>query len=135
MHCAGDYSYEVTAEDCITKTGEFSRGEAKKAVTVTLDGVIGDGAGRQGHLLSTAKRALGISAQRGQQRCEKVCGRSVKLSGDIDLQNMSWTPIGLSWTSPFRGHLDGAGHTISGLNVTNARTLLRIFGCLWTMRR
>lgn len=43
---------------------------------------------------------------------------------------MSWTPIGQSWTSPFRGHFDGAGHTISGLNVTNARTYYGFFGCL-----
>ena len=36
--CSGDYSYEVTAKDCITKTGTFKVANAAQTVTVTLDG-------------------------------------------------------------------------------------------------
>lgn len=50
-----------------------------------------------------------------------------RLTADIDLGNTEWIPIGYtnSITSSkihysFRGHFDGDGHTVSGLNVTNS---------------
>lgn len=127
--CSGDYSYEVTAEDCITKTGKFKvEGEAK-TVAVTLDGVTGDGSASNPYIIGS-KEALVYFAQQVNSGVTKYVKGHVKLSSNIDLQDMSWTPIGPSWTSPFRGHFDGAGHTISGLNVTNARTYYGFFGCL-----
>ncbi len=127
--CSGDYSYEVTAEDCITKTGKFKvEGEAK-TVTVTLDGVTGDGSASSPYIIGS-KEALVYFAQQVNSGVKKYVEGHVKLSSNIDLQDMSWTPIGPSWTSPFRGHFDGAGYTISGLNVTNARTYYGFFGCL-----
>ena len=127
--CSGDYSYEVTAEDCITKTGKFKvEGEAK-TVAVTLDGVTGDGSAAKPFVIDS-KEALVYFAQQVKSGVKKYVEGHVKLSSNIDLQDMSWTPIGPSWTSPFRGHFDGAGYTISGLNVTNARTYYGFFGCL-----
>ena len=127
--CSGDYSYEVTAEDCITKTGEFEvEGEAK-TVTVTLEAVTGDGSASSPYIIGS-KEALVYFAQQVNSGVKKYVDGHVKLSGNIDLQDMSWTPIGPNWTSPFRGHFDGAGYTISGLNVTNARTYYGFFGCL-----
>ena len=127
--CSGTYSYEVTAEDCITKTGAFTVAGANQTVTVTLDGVTGDGSASSPYIIGS-KEALVYFAQQVNSGVEKYVDGHVKLSGNIDLQDMSWTPIGPSWTSPFRGHFDGAGHTISGLNVTNARTYYGFFGCL-----
>ena len=127
--CSGDYSYEVTAEDCITKTGKFKvEGEAK-TVAVTLDAVTGDGSASNPYIIGS-KEALVYFAQQVNSGVTKYVEGHVKLSSNIDLQDMSWTPIGPSWTSPFRGHFDGAGYTISGLNVTNARTYYGFFGCL-----
>lgn len=127
--CSGDYSYEVTAEDCITKTGAFTVAGANQTVTVTLDGVTGDGSASNPYIIGS-KEALVYFAQQVNSGVTKYVKGHVKLSSNIDLQDMSWTPIGPSWTSPFRGHFDGAGHTISGLNVTNARTYYGFFGCL-----
>ena len=127
--CNGTYSYEVTAEDCITKTGAFTVAGANQTVTVTLDGVTGDGSASSPYIIGS-KEALVYFAQQVNSGVEKYVDGHVKLSGNIDLQDMSWTPIGPSWTSPFRGHFDGAGYTISGLNVTNARTYYGFFGCL-----
>lgn len=127
--CSGEYSYEVTAEDCITKTGAFTVAGANQTVTVTLDGVTGDGSAAKPFVIDS-KEALVYFAQQVNSGVKKYVEGHVKLSGNIDLQDMSWTPIGQSWTSPFRGHFDGAGHTISGLNVTNARTYYGFFGCL-----
>jgi len=47
-----------------------------------------------------------------------------KLAGDITL-NGNWKPIGTAG-SPFTGHFDGDGHTISGLNISITTDL--IFG-------
>lgn len=127
--CSGEYSYEVAAEDCITKTGAFTVAGANQTVTVTLDGVTGDGSAAKPFVIDS-KEALVYFAQQVNSGVTKYVKGHVKLSSNIDLQDMSWTPIGPSWTSPFRGHFDGAGHTISGLNVTNARTYYGFFGCL-----
>ncbi len=127
--CSGTYSYEVTAEDCITKTGAFTVANAAQTVTVTLDGVTGDGSASSPYIIGS-KEALVYFAQQVNSGVTKYVEGHVKLSSNIDLQDMSWTPIGPSWTSPFRGHFDGAGYTISGLNVTNARTYYGFFGCL-----
>ena len=40
------------------------------------------------------------------------------LKNDITLSDAEWTPIGTS-SDPFRGTLDGKGHTIKGLTVGN----------------
>lgn len=127
--CNGTYSYEVTAEDCITKTGAFTVANEAQTVTVTLDGVTGDGSASSPYIIGS-KEALVYFAQQVNSGVKKYVEGHVKLSSNIDLQDMSWTPIGPSWTSPFRGHFDGAGYTISGLNVTNARTYYGFFGCL-----
>ena len=42
-----------------------------------------------------------------------------RLTADIDLNNEAWTPIGTSGNM-YTGTFNGAGHTISGLNVTGA---------------
>ena len=68
--CSGDYSYEVTAEDCITKTGEFKvEGEAK-TVTVTLDGVTGDGSAARPFVIDS-KEALVYFAQQVNSSVKK----------------------------------------------------------------
>lgn len=127
--CSGTYSYEVTAENCITKTGKFKVEGAEKTVAVTLEAVTGDGSASSPYIIDS-KEALVYFAQQVNSGVKKYVKGHVKLSSNIDLEDMSWTPIGPSWTSPFRGHFDGAGYTISGLNVTNARTYYGFFGCL-----
>ncbi len=44
----------------------------------------------------------------------------VRLTGDIDLGDENWTPIGTAG-SPFAGSFDGDGYTVSGLEVTGAQ--------------
>ena len=53
-------------------------------------------------------------------------GKTVKLGADVDLNNISWTPIGSSsngWNSKFNGKFDGNGYTISNLYVTGSAGL------------
>jgi len=47
--------------------------------------------------------------------------QSYQLVNDIDLQGQEWTPIG-SFESPFRGHFNGNGYTISNFTITESHT-------------
>ena len=55
-----------------------------------------------------------------------------KLTSDIDLTGKEWTPIGCynsySDCVYYGGTFDGAGHTVSGLTINNAKTYQALFG-------
>ena len=53
-------------------------------------------------------------------------GKTIKLTADIDLNNIAWTPIAV-----FKGTFDGNGKTISNLNVT-AEKAAGFFANLYT---
>jgi len=57
----------------------------------------------------------------------KLQGKSVKLTADIDLAGEEWTPIGNS-TNTFNGTFDGQGHKISNLVVTGNNSYVGLFG-------
>ena len=65
--------------------------------------------------------------------------RAIKgiLTADINLENRAWTPIGFTGetNNNFRGHFDGNGKIITGLNVQGGRSGLGFFGevCLGTV--
>ena len=50
---------------------------------------------------------------------DNYTGKTVKLTANLDLQGVSWTPIGTT-THPFVGTFDGQGHTITNLTVNVA---------------
>ena len=57
-------------------------------------------------------------------------GKYVKLTADIDLAGINWTPIGTNSVGDhmaFLGTFDGDGHTISNLNVQQAGNGLGLF--------
>ena len=45
--------------------------------------------------------------------------KTIKLAGDIDLENKEWTPIGTTGKA-FQGIFDGCGHTISNLKIARS---------------
>lgn len=57
----------------------------------------------------------------------RYSGIFFKLSIDINLNNMPWTPIG-NETNYFSGSFDGSGHTISGLNINSSQSNTGLFG-------
>ena len=63
-------------------------------------------------LHETIETPVGISDREGLLRISENPGGSYVLTADIDLSDEPWTPI------PFSGTLDGAGHTIGNLTVT-----------------
>ena len=56
-------------------------------------------------------------------------GKTILLAGDIDLSAHLWVPIGSSYSSSFRGSLNGASHAITGLTIqTNTDAYVGLFG-------
>lgn len=49
-------------------------------------------------------------------------GKKVRLSNDIDINNIEWNPIGQTGATQFQGVFDGQGHTISNMTVNNTDT-------------
>ena len=53
-------------------------------------------------------------------------GKTIKLGGNINLNDLEWTPVGRIGTSStdfsyaFKGNFDGQGYTVSNLNVSNS---------------
>lgn len=45
-------------------------------------------------------------------------GKTIYLSGDVDLNNQDWTPVGNTENTPFKGTFVGGGHQIKNLNAT-----------------
>ena len=56
-------------------------------------------------------------------------GRYFLMINDLNLSSFSnWRVIGDNSTTPFKGHFDGGGHTISGLNITGTTSYRGLFG-------
>lgn len=53
-------------------------------------------------------------------------GYTVKLTSDVDLNGVTWTPIGQS--TAFKGTFDGGNNTISNLTVSGDKTNVGLFG-------
>ena len=56
------------------------------------------------------------------------CSCYYVLTADIDLNNISWTPIGYASRFCFKGTFDGDGHTISNLYVSSTSLYGGLFG-------
>ena len=68
-----------------------------------------------------------------------LAGKKVTLKSDLDLNNISWTPIGIgdgnSAERVFNGSFDGEGHTIKNLKISlkgKNSTFAGLFGRAWS---
>lgn len=63
---------------------------------------------------------------------ESYEGKYILLTADLDLggsKENQWTPIG-TYSNPFKGTFDGAGHKISGLYIDADSNYQGLFGCV-----
>jgi copper(I)-binding protein len=110
--------------DAISVTAQLPGESESPATTAT---VVSDGVGSQSdpYLIGNAAQLAAI-----QNTLEQNV--YYRLTADIDLGGMNWTPLGDKSSSydlnGFAGHLDGAGYVISNLTVNDTAGLLPLVG-------
>ena len=80
-----------------------------------------------GDVSSSAPITVGDKTFSGQDRTVNA-----RLAADIALTEESWTPIANNSTYPYAGTFDGAGHTVSGINVEGGGNPKGFFGSIGT---
>ena len=131
-------SKEVPDTDCEGETGKPWNGSTAKKFAC------GSGSEGNPYVIKTAEQLANLSYVIGAGD-EKYKGKYFKLGADIILNKgelidsagmtldstadyLKWTPIGKSNETPFTGHFDGNGHTISGLFVSTKGIYNGLFG-------
>lgn len=78
------------------------------------------------YLISTAEDMKSFAEDINSGKNADKC---YKLTADIDLGGMDWTPVGLGIkVKPFKGVFDGNGKKITGLSVKDSGDFLGLFG-------
>ena len=57
-------------------------------------------------------------------------GQYFRLTTDLDMNNLEWTPIGNSTTNCFKGNIDGDGHLIDNIKITATSGNVGLFGVI-----
>jgi hypothetical protein len=104
------------------------------AMAAAWDGTIasgyasGAGTSADPYLISTPQQ-LAFLANQANAANGNTQAKYFKLTADIDLNNMAWTPIGISGTNYFGGIFDGDNHSITNIYINDATTLFSgLFG-------
>ena len=69
------------------------------------------------YVIRTAEELAGLAQLVNEG--ESFAGKTIKLGGNIDLNNLAWTPIG-NWDNVFAGTFDGNGKVVSNLYINDA---------------
>lgn len=77
----------------------------------------GDGSQDNPYIIATEAQLRAFATSLSEDNTYK--GKFIKLANDIELTEGDWTPIG-EGEYAFNGAFDGAGHTVSGLNIGSA---------------
>ena len=140
----GEYDYEVKADGYKTKRGTISVPKSDE-LTLTLvsgnswDGDIaenidGEGTSEKPYEISNGAELAYIAKEISENIGSEYAKAYYVLKNDIDLGYQVWTPIGRTSVTAFKGHFDGQGHKISGLNVSDTNKSVYayygLFGCL-----
>lgn len=138
LSSAGDYTYTLTFDaDSIYRNitdGSFTvlKTETEKTVAVELSYKTaqpsGDGTEESPYLIGTAEE-LRWFAERVNALDTTAAKAYVKLTNNIEVPG-SWTPLGKNTASPFSGHFDGGGHSVTITVKDPDLTYFGFFGCL-----
>lgn len=133
---AGDYTYSVTfgtesdynnIEETAFTVGEQ---ETEKTIAVKLTYEVteptGEGTEASPIIITTAAELRGLA---NKVNNGELANAYVKLKNDIIVPG-SWTPLGKNATSPFKGHFDGDGHSVSITVDDPNLNYFGFFGCL-----
>lgn len=140
---AGTVYYRVLATNT---TGGSEATAAGETITVTVaenevavqaadtnaEEPAGSGTAADPYQIGNADQLMWFAAKVNGSTKKSTSNLCAKLTSDIDLTGKDWTPIGCynsySDCVYYGGTFDGAGHTVSGLTINNAKTYQALFG-------
>ena len=117
-------------------TGNGSQYAAGRTIQVSEDITLyaqwdkiwdGDGSNSDPYQISNAEKLTALQTQVNENGFSYT-GKWFRLTNNIDLNNKSWTPIGVDALHSFGGSLDGGGKAISGLKVETNGACAGLFG-------
>lgn len=92
----------------------------------------GSGTAADPYQIGNADQLMWFAAKVNGSTKKSTSNLCAKLTSDIDLTGKDWTPIGCynsySDCVYYGGTFDGAGHTVSGLTINNAKQYQALFG-------
>lgn len=118
----GAYTCTITVKHGAYASSEFTTPSIKDVMRKKLVSVVcalssfdgGSGTSEDPYVISSYEHLQDLSVF---ATVEEYCGASYILSGDVDMEGMSFTPIG-SAEHPFSGTFDGQGYSILNLNAS-----------------
>lgn len=105
---------------------------AVQAADTNAEEPAGSGTTADPYQIGNADQLMWFAAKVNGSTKKSTSNLCAKLTSDIDLTGKDWTPIGCynsySDCVYYGGTFDGAGHTVSGLAINNAKTYQALFG-------
>ena len=97
-------------------------------ISVATSYTAGTGTETDPFIISTESELALLAAECLDTNNAGNSGKFYKLSGDLDLGEKNWAPIGISSGTAFAGTFDGDGHTIRGLCIDTSENYAGLFG-------
>ena len=120
------YKYEWTFDSAkyVAQSGvidlvDAEAGSEKSIVIPMSPKPAGSGTKDNPYLIAKADQLRWFAAQVNDNSKSTICAQ---LTDHIDLESKEWTPIGKSSSYAYTGTFDGAGYTVTGLNITGTAT-------------
>lgn len=127
---AGGSASSATGETITVTVAENA--VATQAADTSTEEPSGNGTAADPYQIGNADQLMWFAAKVNGSTKKSTSNLCAKLTSDIDLTGKEWTPIGCynsySDCVYYGGTFDGAGHTVSGLTINNAKTYQALFG-------
>ncbi len=105
---------------------------ATQAADTSTEEPSGSGTAADPYQIRNADQLMWFAAKVNGSMKTSTSNLCAKLTSDIDLTGKEWTPIGCYNSKSdcvyYGGTFDGAGHTVSGLTINNAKKYQALFG-------
>lgn len=106
---------------------------ATQAADTSKEEPTGSGSAADPYQIENADQLMWFAAKVNSSTKKSTSSLCAKLTSDIDLTGRDWTPIGQAINTysdyvAYGGTFDGAGHSVSGLTINNAKQYQALFG-------
>ena len=140
---AGTVYYRVLVTNTAGGSASFAAGEtitvtvaenvvATQAADTSTEEPSGNGTAADPYQIRNADQLMWFAVKVNGSMKTSTSNLCAKLISDIDLTGKEWTPIGCYNSKSdcvyYGGTFDGAGHTVSGLTINNAKKYQALFG-------